>query len=124
MFLFAERFFFIFALCIPFEIRDMAQEHRWGNITLPMVVGIRQSKFIGLLVLLLFIFLVYIHSSYMESITGLKNYFDIPLYISAVITAFLIWFSKPTGSKYYFRLFVDGSMQLQFLLVLLFNCFR
>ena len=45
------------------------------------------------------------------------------LLIAAGVAAFLILFSDQHRSKYYFRIFVDGTMQLQFILLILFKSF-
>jgi 4-hydroxybenzoate polyprenyltransferase len=111
--LFIERFLFIFAICIPFEIRDMEQEKQWNIITLPQRTGINGSKLIGILALIIFDLLAYFQFQ-----NRLKLFF--PLIISAFIAMVLVAFTYQRRNKYYFRIFVDGTMQLQFILVTLF----
>ena len=120
--LFIQRFLFMFAICIPFEIRDMEQEKKWSNTTLPIYIGVKGSKLIGLLSLLIFIILVYLQFG--KSLDEMNNNFALPLYCSAVAASLLIIFSSQHRSKYYCRIFVDGTMQLQFILLLLFSTFR
>jgi len=114
--LFTQRFLFMFAICVPFEIRDMEQEKKWGNTTLPLLLGESKSKTIGIIALLLFSLLVYFEFSSRQLTTV-----ALPLYLSAVVAALLILFSDRRRSQYYFRLFVDGTIQLQFILLLLFS---
>jgi hypothetical protein len=115
---FAERFLFMFAICIPFEIRDMTQERIRGNLTLPQFVGLKSSKILGLVMLVLFCVLVYFHDG-----NPMQSSDANALYLSAFIAGLLIFFSHEKRSSYYFRVFVDGTMQLQFLLLILFRNF-
>jgi len=113
--IFAERFLFVFAICVPFEIRDMEQERKWGNTTLPLLLGETLSKLIGCAALMIFSLLVYREQ--------LPVQVALPLYISALVAILLILFSTRQRSQYYFRVYVDGTMQLQFLVLLLFKLF-
>jgi len=116
--IFAERFLFMFAICVPFEIRDIEVEKKWCNVTLPILIGVNRSKQIGLLALLIFIMLVYFQfGSSAEHI----NAFVIPQFISALVAGLLLVFSTWHRNNYYFRIFVDGTMQLQFILLILFG---
>ena len=120
IFIFTERFLFMYAICVPFEIRDMEQEKKWGNMTLPQRIGVTWCKITGLLALLLFMILVWIQfGNVPESIYHIL----VPQCITAIVAALLIVFSNHHRSKYYFRIFVDGTMQLQLILLLLFNHF-
>ncbi len=116
--IFAERFLFMFAICIPFEIRDMKQEKLRGNLTLPQVVGEQTSKTGGIILLLLFAVLVYFQFG-----NAMQQSIAFPLYLSAFVASILILFSNESRSNYYFRIFIDGTMQLQFLLLILFRNF-
>jgi len=120
--IFIERFLFMFAICVPFEIRDMEQEKIRGNITLPQRIGIKMCKVTGLVAILIFMILVCVQFGI--STTHSTHLFALPLCASGIVAAFLILFSDQHRSKYYFRIFVDGTMQLQFILLLLFNTFR
>ncbi|MCX6291241.1 MAG: UbiA family prenyltransferase [Bacteroidetes bacterium] len=118
---FAERFLFVLAICIPFEIRDMEQEIRWGNVTLPVRVGVRKSKAFALVALAMFVFLVHLRSPAMLPLFRPENYFPVSMYASAVAAAALILFSNAQRDPYYFRIFVDGTMHLQLIFILLFK---
>ena len=114
--IFIQRFLFMYAICIPFEIRDIEQEKTRGNMTLPQLIGVNVSKLLGVLMLLLFIVLACFQF-------GASNPLAIALSLSATVAAFLLLFSYERRSDYYFRIFVDGTMQLQFLLLILFKYF-
>jgi 4-hydroxybenzoate polyprenyltransferase len=116
--IFSERFLFMFAICIPFEIRDLTQEKTRGNVTLPQLIGVQTSKMMGLLLLFLFVILVYFQFR-----NSMQHDVLIPLYLSAIVAGLLIFFSSENKSNYYFRIFVDGTMHLQFLLLILFSNF-
>jgi 4-hydroxybenzoate polyprenyltransferase len=118
LFIFVERFLFMFAICIPFEIRDMEQEKKWGVITLPQRIGVKQCKILGLFALLIFMSLVYIQFG--NSNGELMNVI-LPMFLTAIVTGCLVWYADQRRSKYYFRIFVDGTMQLQFILLILFK---
>jgi hypothetical protein len=119
--IFLRRFLFIYAITIPFEIRDMERERRFGNISLPMVYGVKVMKIVGLIILFLFCILSAVHEKYfLFDLSGRKTFF-FPLMISAIAAAFLVAFASDRKSNWYFKFWTDGTMILQFLLLLLFN---
>ena len=104
---------FVFALCIPFEIRDVNVEKSRGIKTIPIVVGIRRTKFIGLLALLFSMFLQYF--IYTEgAMSGLTL---IALLISSVLSIALVLGADDEPSDFYCKFYIDGLMIVQFLLV-------
>src|SRR4029453_14171036 len=62
--LFFERFFLIVAITIPFEIRDMEQEKRWGNLTLPVALGIPASKALAVGLLVVYELLILVQAQF------------------------------------------------------------
>jgi 4-hydroxybenzoate polyprenyltransferase len=116
-----RRFLFIYAITIPFEIRDMERERRFGNISLPMLYGVKVMKIVGLVILLLFCILSAVHEKYFFfDVAGRKTFF-IPLMLSAFAAGWLIIFASDKKTNWYFKFWTDGTMILQFLLLLLFN---
>ena len=116
-----RRFLFIYAITIPFEIRDMERERRFGNVSLPMLYGVKVMKVVGIVILVLFCILSAVHEKYfLFELAGRKSFF-IPLMISAIAAAWLIVFASDKKSNWYFKFWTDGTMILQFLLLLLFN---
>ena len=119
--IFLRRFLFIYVITIPFEIRDMERERRFGNISLPMLYGVKVMKIVGLIILFLFCILSAVQEKYfMFDLAGRKTFF-IPLMISAIAAAWLVVFASDRKSNWYFKFWTDGTMILQFLLLLLFN---
>jgi 4-hydroxybenzoate polyprenyltransferase len=108
--IFIERYFFLFALAIMFDIRDLSADHK--NIrTIPGLVGSFKTKVLSFL--LLFVATILVLLDY-------KNpYLICAFVISFLVAAFFIYKAKTDSGEYYFLLLVDGSMILQFLLVLL-----
>ena len=116
-----RRFLFIYAITIPFEIRDMERERRFGNVSLPMIYGVKIMKGVGIFILLLFGILCAVHEKYfLFELAGRKTFF-LPFVISAIAAAFLILFASDKKNNWYFKFWTDGTMILQFLLLLLFN---
>lgn len=122
--LFAERFLFMLAICIPFEIRDMEQEKKWGNLTLPLIIGVNRSKFLGVFTLMIFCSIVYIQFNSNVAMKDPAIHFTSPLVLSAAVAAIFILASNPNRDNYFFRIGLDGTMQLQFILVLLFHIYQ
>gem|GEM_PF-1955631 len=119
--IFLRRFLFIYAITIPFEIRDMERERRFGNISLPMLYGVKAMKAVGIFMLILFCILCAVHEKYfLFELSGRKTLFY-PLMISAAAAAMLVLYASDEKSKWYFKFRTDGTMILQFLLLLLFN---
>lgn len=110
-----RRMIFIFALTIPFDIRDSSADAK-GNIkTLPHVLGNKKSQNVALIGLLIFFLLViyeYILRSY-------HFYFTVAFFISTLVTAVLITKKNPKNKLYHYYFALDGMMMLQFILVLL-----
>ena len=119
--IFLRRLFFIYAITIPFEIRDMERERRFGNRSLPMIFGVKRMKTVGIIILLLFSVLCAAHEKYfLFDFTGRKSLF-LPLLISAAAAAWLVWYASDKKTNWYYKFWTDGTMVLQFLLLLLFN---
>lgn len=108
-----ERFAFIFALTIPFDIRDTAEDARTGLKTLPNTLGLHITKAIGILAAGLWILLHYvaIHRTLYSYHTLLATVF------TALLTVGLILRATPARSKLYFTGYVDGMMLVWVLLM-------
>lgn len=114
----ARRILFIIAITIPFDIRDTDFDIQQGLVTIPILIGVKKSKLLAYLLLLIFSILIYAqYGSPFADNAGRLN-FSIPLYISALSTAFLISFSSKKNGKYFHYFWLDGTMILQFLLII------
>jgi len=106
--LFFERVLFIFAITIPFDIRDIHIDEKTDLTTLPMVIGIRRSKVLALVVLGI--------SALFTYVLIWQNVYDVrlmvPYAICLCITAILIWNSKPDLDDHYYSGLLDGTMFL------------
>lgn len=102
-------FLFVLAITIPFDIRDVYQDSRYGLKTIPVMVGKHRS-------LLLSVFLLLVHmgwvgwSDYPIEIRG-------PLTMVSLVCLFAILFQPRGRNPYYYFFVLDGMLLLQFLAV-------
>jgi 4-hydroxybenzoate polyprenyltransferase len=108
-----ERACFIFAITIPFDIRDMAQDQQAAVNTLPGQWGILRAKKIALASLVLMVILVLLNYWLGQYPFGVC----LGLFLSAISSAILIWKATPEKHDYYFTGLLDGTMIIQFGLV-------
>ena len=111
--LIVERFLFIFAITIPFDIRDIVNDKKHGLKTIPIAIGIRNALILSILILSLYLLLSAI------------NYGFGPIFYSRVICAsfvlILLLHIKPGLSNHYFTGLIDSSMILQCILLVVFR---
>lgn len=107
---FIQRFFFIAAITIPFDIRDLNFDDK--NLkTLPQVIGIQKSKVVGLFFLMLFLGLEFFKNS--TEVSYRINF------IIALIALFFLLKATHDQNKYYSAFFVE-SIPIMWLLLLVF----
>ncbi len=109
----AERAFFVFAITIPFDIRDMEIDAFNRVKTLPAVLGVRASQRLAGLSLLLMLLLASLN--YYWDVYSLGAY--VALVASACVSGLLVFLSGRIRHDYFFTGAVDGMMVVQFLLV-------
>lgn len=117
LFVFVRSFLFIFAVCIPFDIRDMEFDRLKGISTLPVRVGDKTSVYIAITLLLIFIALVCIEFLYFSFTVSAAA----ALFVSAVITILSLLPAKPERPALFFPLLFDGSMLAQWMLIVAFT---
>jgi 4-hydroxybenzoate polyprenyltransferase len=110
----AKRFLFVAAITIPFDIRDLFQDKSSALKTIPVMLGEKNAylfcqALLGAYLVLLFLF--------RESFD--KNFFALTLTI--VLSGWLIFKSNFLKNEYYYFLYLDGTLILQFLMLLLVN---
>lgn len=110
-----ERVFFVFAITIPFDIRDLEIDAFNKVKTLPAALGVRSSQRLGGLSLGLMLLLAALN--YYWDVYALNDL--VALVVSACLSGLLIFLSDRTRHDYFFSGLVDGMMVLQFLLVAL-----
>jgi hypothetical protein len=97
---FIQRFFFVFVLTLPFEIRDL-QFDELALGTLPQRVGVKKTKAIGIIMLSSLLMLEYLKP--------VKNFeFEISMIVSVVVLGLFLLFSKRSQSKYYASFWVES----------------
>lgn len=110
-----ERFLFVFAITIPFDVRDMKIDQQSGLKTIPILIGEKWSVRISNMALLLFMLLCLYHYSFKK-----EGFILTAMLISALTTLFFINSQKMKKIAYYHYGLLDGTMLLQGLLVLVF----
>lgn len=108
-----ERVLFVFAITLPFDIRDLKVDTHSEVKTIPAIIGIKKTKQLGALVLLvtfLISLILFGENFYSENIL-------LGLMLSYLSTLYFIFKSDNIKHDYFFTGVMDGTMILQFLLV-------
>jgi len=95
-----QRFIFILVLMLPFEIRDL----NYDNLklaTIPQRIGVKKTKLIGVLLLMVFFLLDYFKDE-------LSSDSIISTLIIMFVTLLFVVFSKKNQSKYYSAFWVES----------------
>jgi len=115
--IFLERFLFVFAITIPFDIRDMEVDTSTGVRTLAHALGETRSKIVALFFLIL--------SAAIAVALVTQGVYPLelkwPYVVFFVITASLIWLTKVDRGDYYYSGLLDGTMMLLYLLVVVYS---
>jgi len=108
-----QRFLFVIALILPFEIRDMNYDSIKLS-TIPQRIGIKMTKKIGVYLLIVFYVL-----EYFKDEVRIKHL--IILLIITVLTMLLILFSRKNQGKYYSAFWVEAVPLIWLILLILFG---
>ena len=100
-------FLFIFAITIPFDIRDMPYDA--NSSTIPQLIGESHSKTLSIV-------LLWVSLGVLQTI--IPSYYLIPLY---VFISAIIYYSSVDKQEYYFSGLIDGVIILQALIIALFE---
>ena len=112
-----ERTLFIFAITLPFDIRDMQIDRHTQVKTLPVALGVRAAIAMGMAALLIMLAMVWLNVR-----SGFYPAAALPaLGLSALVSAVLIYFATRVAHDYYFTGLLDGMMIVQFGLVVVFT---
>ncbi|MGK0384706.1 MAG: 4-hydroxybenzoate polyprenyltransferase [Bacteroidia bacterium] len=106
------RFLFILAITIPFDIRDLANDANKGVRTIPYIIGWKLSVLCSHVLLVAFILLIWFR-------LGAHHPFFVGYAISTAITIILVAVASPNRSDFYCSFWLEGTMLLQFMVVLL-----
>lgn len=110
---FIQRFFILLAITIPFDIRDVEEDSKELR-TLPQILGITNSKVLGILFLFGFVLLEIFKENF--TYVGL-----LIVLIVSIISGFFLWFSSPERSRYYTSFWVESVPIFWLGLVVCFN---
>lgn len=107
-----ERAIFVFAITIPFDIRDMKADEVAGLQTIPIIVGEKKAILVTNVYILLFLALCFVHY-YNTNLAFILPAFT----ISGLSTLFFINNKQIKKTTHYHYFVLDGTMLLQGVLV-------
>ena len=110
-----ERLLFIFAITLPFDIRDMEQDQAMNIKTVPIMLGENKTKQLAYGVLILFSLLSALRITLIPGIPMIT----VALVTSALLTIYIVSLSGSDKSEYYYSALVESTMIIQFLLLFL-----
>ena len=96
-------YFYIVAICIPFDIRDVQLDDA-SQKTIPQIVGVSSAKMLGMLLLVVFLISVSILN---ESLSG-----DFLFLVAIIVQVSLVYFTARTNKDYYYGGLIDGAIAL------------
>lgn len=105
-----QRFIFVIVLMLPFEIRDLIYDSV-KLATIPQRIGVKKTKIIGILLLMVFFFLEYFKDEIISEAIISNS-------VIVFITLFFVVFAHKNQSKYYSAFWVE-SLPILWLLALL-----
>lgn len=108
---FVERTIFIFAITLPFDVRDLERDRQTGIRTLPMSLGAARTRWLAVGLMVVFVAIVVAH--YGLAVDGAA----VPLVVSGLLTAVALWFADEVRGAMYYVGGLDGMMLVQGLLV-------
>ena len=113
--LIAERFLFIAALTIPFDIRDLFEDKKSGLKTVPVVWGEKNAYLFcqGLLICYVILLLLFRNNGFNADFWAST--------ITVILAGWLIFKSKWEKNEYYYFFYMDGILILQYIVLLAVN---
>lgn len=110
-----ERFLFIFAITVPFDIRDMSADKSAGLKTLPLLIGEKKSIVLATGALFLFLLISLIHYYFTHQL-----FLFLAFAVSCFSTLFFLNNDSTKRLQLYHYGILDGTILLQGLLVVVF----
>ena len=107
------RALFLFAITLPFDIRDLNFDKQTNLKTIPGKFGVDKTRFIS--VSLISVFIITECARYIFY-SGQLTVF-LALLVSGIIAAGFILKARPSGSEYFYSLGLEGTMIIQTFLV-------
>ncbi|MDY0930152.1 hypothetical protein [Chryseobacterium sp. CFBP8996] len=104
-------FFFVTALVLPFDIRDMKSDRVQ---TFPKLIGVQNTKYIAYIFVFIACILAFFH---------LKIQFAGSFFLTSIFTYILVYFSKNSNKDSYYSFWVESCSGLPFLFLILLEKF-
>ena len=120
IFIFIRRMLFIFAITIPFDIRDVEFDRSIGTRTIPVMFGIANAKSMALSALLLFVVSAAVQYFFYQP-APFPYAFSIS--VSVLISAFMIIQTNEKRGDIFYSFGMEGMMLLQCLGVMIVHKF-
>ncbi|MNL40206.1 prenyltransferase [compost metagenome] len=108
----AKRFLFIAAITIPFDIRDLFQDKLYALKTIPVMLGEKKAYIFCQFLLAGYLVLLILFNQTVNADT-------IGLTLTLLLTGWLIFKSNIKKNEYYYFFYLDGTMLLQYLILVL-----
>ncbi len=113
----SKRFLFIFALTIPFDIRDLYSDLKTGVKTIPVLIGEKRAYLFCQALLVGYLILLFTFNN-----NGFnRDFFSLGL--TVLLMGWLIFKSEWEKDEYYYFLYMDGVLILQYLFLVIFRLF-
>ncbi|NND32841.1 MAG: UbiA family prenyltransferase [Saprospiraceae bacterium] len=109
-----EKLFFIIAITVPFDIRDLEIDSSHKIKTIPGSIGVKRSKQLSTLLLICSLFLVII----LEQHAFYSFRYCVALVISYLVTIAVVALINQRSHDYWYSCVLDGMILLQFILLL------
>lgn len=114
---FFERFLFIFAITIPFDIRDLYFDHV-SLKTIPQVLGVNKAKWLGISFLFIAELILFYRYFFLDE---MNLWSSLAVYITYEISTFFVYKSHTNQKERFVTVGVEGMSILMGLMYLLFN---
>lgn len=108
-----ERILFVFAITIPFDIRDLDSDRKSGLKTIPMLIHHKNSFLLSKSLMILFVISTLQHYLYYKN-----SFLVLAFTISGISTFIILSIKKLKYLKYYYYGILDGTIILQGILIL------
>lgn len=108
--LIAKRFLLVAAITVPFDIRDLFQDKHYDLKTIPVLVGEKRAYLFCQFLLLAYVAMLFLFT---------KNFGPnfLALTLTAALAGWLIFKAGFKKNEYYYFLYIDGVLILQYLLL-------
>lgn len=110
-----DRFLFVLAITLPFDIRDLSVDKIEGTLTIPQWLGTRATKMLSLVCLGFGLLIV--ANLFKKSAIDLS--YLMSTLMTYIIAGFLVIKSNEKNSDFYYSGWMDGLLILQWLLMLI-----